>query len=438
MKISRNIKKYMIAVCALVFAMAIFFPQTGSAAWWKFGRNEDVPEIDGLKFNSVNAEDVSETLLMGKDDLVNGKVIIRGRAELGKGTVGKVEVTTDGGKTWKKAVLGDRGMFTFELTPQPDEEYEFSIKALSTTGKSNDVEDSTFSFMVSSKLNTDSVKKVFMALLRHYMAENHSRFMELVSPDFEGDHSALDDAITDDFRFFDSIRIEPNITRIIGFDNNFEVYFTFNRQLQAAKTGQLLRDAAATSVTFTRGGDSFQVLELASPLVFGVSNPSEVATGFTEESEGTLVIVVGENGQASLGEAKEDDLDGVDGVEDGEETLTSIPNNPEGFGFADAAVAPCPNHTCPGNLDFYIEQDMLWCTDCKIMEIGTDFDDVTSVPDQVYAFDEIHPQVGVTYAINLGDGGFAIIEFSQYDVNHALGETTATFRYKYNPSGNTF
>lgn len=431
----KNLKAGFLVACLIIFGATILFPQAGSAAWWKFGRNENIPEIENLKFNSINAEDVEQVLHLAVDDLVSGRIIIRGRADIGKGVIGKVEISLDNGHTWRKAILGDRGMFTFEFVPEKEKEYGFAVKALSTTGKSNDVEDSSFKFMVSSRLNTDAVKAVFIEILKQYMAENHSGFMTLVSDDFEGDRSALYDAITDDFRFFDNIRIEPHITRIIGFDNNFEVYFTFNRQVQSSRTGQLLRDAAATSVTFGRGGKSFQIVELAQPLIFGVSNPAEVATDFTEESEGTLILVVDKNGEAGLDEATEDSEDSD--IEEGEVTLNSTPGNPEGFNFADAQKNDCQAPDCANN-DLFVDQDFLMCVDASIQELpGEVFDDVTQVPDQVYPGWEVqNPQLNVVYAINLNDGSFAIIIFTQYQVNGQ--NTTATFRYKYNPEGNTF
>lgn len=80
-----------------------------------------------------------------------GSVVIRGRAEIGKGSIGAVELTLDAGKTWVKAELGDRGLFTYELKPEMQREYQFAVRALTTTGAATDAEEHSFKLVFSSE-----------------------------------------------------------------------------------------------------------------------------------------------------------------------------------------------------------------------------------------------------------------------------------------------
>lgn len=272
-------------------------PVTTQAAWWSFGAADDIPEISDLKFNNVALDHVDGQMILGRDALENGRITVRGLAEVGDGKIGKVELSFDGGQNWQPTKLGSNGLFIYEnFQPTLDREYEFHIRALTTTGKNSPPEENHFFFTVTSRDETQIVRQAFLNLIKLYAAENRAGFIALVSPEFEGNLSELEDAIEDDFRYFDNIRIEPNIVRIIQFDGKYEVYFTFNRQLQSTRSGRLLKDSAASTATFSRVGEQFMLHEMAAPLIFGLSNPTELATSVTEESVGQEVIVVSESG----------------------------------------------------------------------------------------------------------------------------------------------
>jgi hypothetical protein len=136
---------------------------------------------------------------------------------------------------------------------------------------------------------------VFKELLRHYMDENRFAFMELVSEDFEGDLDALEDAIQDDFRFFNNIIIRPSITRTIGRDNEYEINFIFYRRVQSANSGEIFTDNAATTMNFRAEEGGVKLISMAAPLIFGLSNVTEVATSVDNDAVGDRVIAVDPN-----------------------------------------------------------------------------------------------------------------------------------------------
>lgn len=375
------------------------------AKWWVFGKKDDTPEFSSLKFNTVNVENVDQEIALSKEDLVNGMITVRGRTEVGDGEVGKVEISLDGGEKWQKATLGDRGLFTFEIKPEIDRQYDFRIKALSTTGKMNDIEDHSFTFMVGARPSSDEVKKVFLEMLRLYMAEDRIGFMALVHPDFEGDRAALEDAISDDFSYFDNIRIEPNITRVVSFDGNYEVYFTFNRQLQSANSGQLLKDNAASSMTFARGS-GFKLFEMAAPLIFGLSNVRDLATSVTEESVGQQVIMVDENGNAGTGTLSEDIRDSGDTADAEHVTLQNF----EGYFIATGMIAN------DFNADIFFEHNIFFIGNGSswVQMPNGSFASATSAPNETYMpFNGPDLENGTTFAVKLSDGSYAIVGVDQ-------------------------
>ncbi len=391
----------------------------GQARWWIFGKQESIPEFTSIKFNSINVENVDEQITLAREDLVDGGITIRGQAEEDKGIIGKVEVSFDGGETWHKAVLGDRGMFTLEFRPELQREYEFRIKALSTAGKVSDPDDHSFTFTVDTRPNTDNIKAVFNELLRFYMAEDQAGFMGLVHPDFEGDRAALEDAVSDDFLFFDNIRIEPNITRIVPFDGNYELYFTFNRQVQVANSGRLLKDSAASSMTFARGS-GFRLFGMAAPLIFGVSNPADVATNVTEESIGSEVLGCNNDGDCGLAEQ------GDDTETNGGSAETATLADGQGIFLPTGALGAWDGDIIFEINIFFMGTNVSWAA-----MPNNSFDTATQAPAGPY--DQLNPApatTGSTFAVKLADGTYGIVE-----VDQLTGTPTCVINYKYPVSG---
>ncbi|MCF6289555.1 MAG: hypothetical protein L3J03_00910 [Desulfobacterales bacterium] len=412
-------KGFILLLAAFYMGVMLLTATPGEAKWWDFGRQDNTPEFTSIRFNSVSVENVDERITLAREDLVSGELIIRGQAELGQGVIGKVEISLDGGETWQKAVLGDRGMFTLEFKPELEREYDFRIKALSTAGKASDLEDHSFTFLVGDMPNTDNVKTVFNELLRLYMAEDQAGFMRLVHPDFEGDLAALEDAVSDDFLFFDNIRIEPNITRIVPFDGNYELYFTFNRQVQVAKSGQLLKDSAASSMTFARGS-GFLLSEMAAPLIFGVSNPGDVATNVTEESIGSEVLGCNNDGDCGLAEQGDDTESGGGSAE------TATLDNGQGIFLATGALGAWDGDIIFETNIFFMNNNASW-----VAMANNSFDTATQAPAGPY--DQFNPApatTGSTFAVKLGNGTYAIVEVDQ--LNAPL---TCVINYKYPVSG---
>lgn len=268
--------------------------QTASAQWWRFGSDASQPVFSDLLFNNVSALRVERSLQFSQEDLDSKKVVVRGRAEVGQGNIGRVEASLDDGISWTPIPVGERGLFAFELTPELERAYRFKIRALSTTGQSSDEAEHAFEFKVVREDNRALARAAFQQLLERYMGRDRSGFMALVSREFLGNETALDSALGNDFRFFDSIRIEPTIHRMAASDNRWTIYFNFRRQVRSVRSGQMLQDQAQTSVTLIRDGDGYKLQELAAPLIFGVSDPSNVATYVTGESVGTPVLTVNE------------------------------------------------------------------------------------------------------------------------------------------------
>ncbi|MDZ4200582.1 MAG: hypothetical protein U1C96_00330 [Gallionella sp.] len=418
------------------------------AAWWEFGRNENEPAISELKFNQVEAARVEDQMVIGRDELQGGSVTIRGRAEVRKGEIGLIELTFDGGQTWVPAIAGDRGFFTYEFRPEINREYLFNIRAITTSGQSTDLDEHAFKLVISPESAIDEVKKTFSRLLEAYQRENKSAFMALVSNDFEGDLSSLEDAITDDFRFLDNIRIEPNITRLAPFGKNYDLYFTFNRSVTASRTGQQLRDNAASTMSFQRTGEGFKLVSMAAPLIFGVSNTEDVATSVTEQSVGQNVLSVNSSsGQAQTATQGQTTTGAI------VSTATLTYDNTgligwyqQNFTFdtesVDSQGVSGPTVPTIGDFGFFGDNyHVIVSAAAQMVIMGNQrIEDVAEAPAGGYVSTySTAPGLRLkvdtsarTFAFKLPGGAYAVVEFV------ALSGRTATFKYKYSPTGRQF
>lgn len=283
----------------LFAAIFLWAPLAAQAQWWSFGSNSNRPVISELLFNSISALRVERQLYMSTDELQQNKITVRGRSEVGQGKIGRVEASLDNGVTWTAIPFNEQGLFAFEFAPEIGRAYPFRIRSLSTTGQVSEEADNAFEFKLVKDDSRQLARAAFEKLLQRYMARDRSGFMQLVSNQFAGDAVALDSALGNDFRFFDSIRIEPVIRQMAASNSRWIIHFSFTRQVRSTKTGQMLKDQAQSAVTLVRDGEDFKLVELAAPLIFGVSDPGNVATYVAEGSAGRPVLTVDDAGNAS-------------------------------------------------------------------------------------------------------------------------------------------
>ncbi len=283
----------------LFAAIFLWAPLAAQAQWWSFGSNSNRPVISELLFNSISALRVDRQLYMSPDDLQQNKITVRGRTEVGQGKVGRVEASLDNGISWTAIPFSEQGLFAFEFAPEIGRAYPFRIRSLSTTGQVSEEADNAFEFKLVKDDSRQLAREAFEKLLQRYMARDRSGFMQLVSNQFAGDAVDLDSALGNDFRFFDSIRIEPVIRQMAASNSRWIIHFSFTRQVRSTKTGQMLKDQAQSAVTLVRDGEDFKLVELAAPLIFGVSDPGNVATYVAEGSAGRPVLTVDDAGNAS-------------------------------------------------------------------------------------------------------------------------------------------
>jgi len=429
----------------LVFScLLLLLPFAAQAAWWEFGRSAGEPYFSMLRFNNVDAEQRDDMLVLTRDDLIAGSVVVRGRAEVGRGEVGLVEISLDSGKTWSGATLGERGMFTYEFAPQLDREYPFRIRAISTTGVATGPEEHDFKLLVSSADGAREARAAFMKLLDAYQREDRASFMRGVSENFEGNLGALEDGLAKDFRYLDDIRIQATVSRINRQERTYEIYFTYNRQVRSAKTGNLLKDSAASIVGFRLESGGMKLVRMSAPLIFGVSEAEDVATSVTGQSVGQSVLTLDASGSAST--STQGQTTSSAGTDSGTRILASRGFSGgmmdfDGFDFA------TDDKTREEEMAF-LNGDIAWAGYPMgfVLKAGTQYKSISgplsavrNAPTTGYntasAGTPVGPLTpGSTFALKLLNGKYALVEVvSVAQTGPHIG--TFTFRYKFQPNG---
>ncbi|OPL10977.1 MAG: hypothetical protein AVO38_16115 [delta proteobacterium ML8_D] len=319
-----------------------------SAKWWIFGQSQEEVATRYIYINDISYDELGDSVTFYRDVLPKGEVRITGRGQAGKGVIGTVQISTDDGLSWNRAQLASNGSFEFRFRPVVGETYTLKIKVLDTAGKSNDVEETRKELTVSGRNIHTLIQETLDGMINAYRTESAREFMRYVDPEFTGDAFILESAIRKDFTALDQIDMYYTFNNIAtGANGKVFASITFSRQVVASKSGQILQDKGQTEFTFSLEGNKALVYSMKNPLIFGLSEAEDVATGLVNSptSEGNLMINPGGNAEIS-------DLDEISDVTDAPVTpsVTSsvpTPTNLSSYDFTS-------HHTCSFRFEFPI------------------------------------------------------------------------------------
>ena len=285
-------------ICALLTILVL--ASSAQAGWWIFGKSPEEVGTKYLYINGIAFDEKDTKITLYKDMLTNGNVVIRGKAATKQNKVGAVQVSVDNKTNWEKAKLADDGSFEYTFQPDIDTTYDIYVKILDTTGKSNNVEATHKQVVVTDQKMGDTVKEALDAMIQAYKDEDARKFMSYVSPDFAGDDANLDRAIRKDFTFFDNIELTYTISSIATGSGKVYVSIFYNRFVTSTKSGANFKDTGTTEFVFKFTDSGPKVFSMKNPLIFGLSDAENVATGSILVGN-TQVIHLGSNGTVTLG-----------------------------------------------------------------------------------------------------------------------------------------
>lgn len=324
-------KTILLAAALLCFVLS----GVAEAKWWIFGQANDEVSISYLHLNDIPYEESGPKLTIYRDMLANGEMVLRGKARVGKGKIGGVSVSLDNRETWKEASYSSDGGFEFRFRPEIGKAYIMFVEVTDTAGKTNDIESTRKEITISDGSFQNEVRNALDALIAAYRAEDPTAFMSRVSEEFAADPAVLDKAIRKDFTNFDNIDLRYTLNNVVSGSGGVFVAITYSQQLTSAKSGKTVSDRGVTELVFRPSDRGLKVFSMKFPLIFGLSDSAEVATGTVNSGTNEPVIMVSSDGTLSTVPFNEAlaGTDDVSEVESGSASIVSVFHPPMGFDF---------------------------------------------------------------------------------------------------------
>jgi hypothetical protein len=176
----------------------------------------DAPRVTSATIGTKDLMETSEVTLI-KDDLSRErKVLIVGRAEGDGSRVARVEVSLNGGQTWKETTGSER--WQYEFSPLPNYTYHLALRVANTDGaisspKTFGIKQLTYLPITLSEL----IQLRADELAKAYMAKDRDRYMECVSREYQnyprGWHN-LRKAIENDFKSLNNIVLRFSVNQV--------------------------------------------------------------------------------------------------------------------------------------------------------------------------------------------------------------------------------
>lgn len=427
-------------LAAIVLCLTLV--SVAEAKWWIFGQANDEVTLSYLYINDISSEDVGEKITVYRDMLTNGEVVMRGKARIGKGKIGGASVSLDNRVTWKDAQFSTDGAFEYRFRPELGKTYVIYVEVVDTAGKANDIESTRKELIIAEGSYQQQVRAALDALIAAYRAEDPTTFMRYVSENFAADPAVLDRAIRGDFSLFDNIDLRYTLNNIATGQGGVFVSLSFSRQITSARDGKTYNDKGITEFTFQPTEQGFKVLSMKYPLIFGLSDSDEVATGIVNSGSTDPTLVVQDNGTlvvVPFNQAQDDD-DST--VESGTNINITSDGHTGGFDFVEGEVVTNGSgaFTVTGAeeaLRFYAWLD----NGSEYKDLGSvAISTITEAPDSGYINDTGMGQYfyeGHTYAFHLENGNYALMTVKSISSNFPAHPPTITVRidYKYQPNG---
>lgn len=431
----KNFKIHLVITLFLI----MFFTVQAEAKWWIFGKSNEEVSINYMYLNNISYDESGLKVSLNKETLQDGMIVINGKASVKKGKIGGVRVSVNNREKWEDAKFSDNGTFEFRFRPEQDKVYTFFVEIMDTAGKTNDIEATRKEVTISGQNSMALIMETLDKMIEAYRNEDPNRFMSFVSEDFAGDATNLDRAIRKDFGAFDNIDIRYSLNNVAAGAGRIYASLNFNRSVTSARDGRTYTDSGMTEFVFQSG--SVQVYSMKNPLIFGLSDAANVATGTVSGVTNQNVLVVNAKGDPSLvtfQEAVRRNWGEEDSAaEAGTFTLNSCSPGPgclvqQGFIFEDNRVVS--DWTGDINLEFNL---MFLHAGVTRLDLGVQsISSVTEAPASGYTTDnfQVSSNIGHCFAFKLANGKYAVIEIISWT---DLGgfNSTASFKYKYQPDG---
>ena len=419
-------KKLVIGIIFLGLMFLVCANQA-EAKGWLFGDEENLPEITSLFLGGVEITGMgAKELVLDNSNLEAGNVMIRGFVAKAGVPLAMAKISLDGGQAWEEVGI-EGGRFFYQFAPEADREYKPQFKVIDTEGGESDIRDlPRFALIYKPVDLIEVLEQTLQEMIEAYVFKNLPRFSRYISDYFRGDRFALEEAIESDFTRYDNINIDVTVQQVIKSGNEVAVDFEFNWYGIKKSDGSILSPArGSTHYIFQQEEGGYKLLAMASPIIFGISEASQVDTG--------------EPGSAV------DDTATTFQTEDTTttttpESLTTYSASIIEWGTADQRLDFSTQSVVTGSggdIQYGIATPKIYCVplggSVYINDLGTgsldDFSEAPEDADPGWENVELSPTAGRTYAVKTSEGNYGLFEVTAF-VDNPGGALDVDYKYQ--------
>jgi len=381
--------------------------------WWR-------PQIFDVRVNTKRVGNVRGELVLTNESLINGEVTITARIE-GYEHLAKMLISTNGGGSWKE--IERSGYINYSFVPVPGQLHEIVLRAdrkdtgqklaisLLPTGSSIVYRNVNYVPMV-----LDSVQKIADS----YEAQDVSGFARLISRDYLGNKTFLEEGVRFDFDMFSDITLKLYVNRI---ERRKDMYVAETRwdKIQIPRTtGEQQRTTGRTTILFTLEEGVMKILNLRGNLLYATLSPEIAeASGLKTSVVDQIRTARDDRNPTQPGAGEIEDAGGVTsgGSSAAITVYTASRDADSGFpgeNFDFEGRTWTENGAPAAQYDITFEGGLVFDENGATYQVlGTSFDATTEVPAGGYAANPGAMNAGQVWAFITAEGNYGKLEITE-------------------------
>ncbi|MFA5927872.1 MAG: FecR domain-containing protein [Candidatus Margulisiibacteriota bacterium] len=207
----------------------------------------------------------SREMNLQSDNLISNMIVIRGRASQSMMQVKKVEVSIDGGRTWRTAE--GTTAWTYQFTPATNTTYEVQIRAENTLGiKSEPSLMDQVSVIYQRITNTQLLTSIVQDLVRLFSNEDTISMINYVSDSYYGGKGTLQNDLDQAFSAWSNINLSVS-SMVIDLVGETQATAQFRWSKSYTEIGTSKTESGASQLNFVKE-DSWKLKSISGDRVF--------------------------------------------------------------------------------------------------------------------------------------------------------------------------
>jgi len=380
------------------------------------------------RVNSYSVDGASGDIVVTKDKLVTGQIQLTGRMA-NMENVKTILISEDGGRSWQQ--LPKSADIVYSFTPIPGKLYNPMIQV-----KTEDFLEANLMFASGStglvykdEDFSQQVVAAVQAFAEAYERTDMGTISRMISRNYLGNKTFLEEGIRFDFDMFVDIRLTIYINRIEQRGEMFVAETKWDKSQTPRKTGQTQMTSGQTLMMFVLEDNQLKIQNLRGNLIVATLSPEIAqASGLNATIVDQIRTAENERNPVQPGAGTTEDSGGVTSSSGTLTTQTAaITSNGavnQSFDFSASSVSDVSTLG-----DLYLETNSFWMNgSAKIALSATDYSSLTTAPDSITETTIFGLVVNQTYVFITNEGYYGKLKIISL-VEAPVGLHTLQFQY---------